>query len=204
MENSKKYAKHLGDSDFIRYGIVISSLIWEKSYSQIAEVLGVSISYISQVMKRWKIENQFVDRRLSNSGHNKKFIESKRRSMIGLIEGDRTKDLGQLVADLEEECQITYHRTTVGRTLRPLGFVKSLPIKVPSLSNNALKKRIDYATRHLEDLFSNVCFTDEAMFQLSENRQLFWWNPKSEDRPVFEDQHNKGKVMQWVGSGGKE
>jgi transposase len=37
------------------------------------------------------------------------------------------------------------------------------------------------------------------MFQLSENRQLLWWNSEDEDKPSFEISLNKKKVMVWGG-----
>jgi len=60
---------------------------------------------------------------------------------------------------------------------------------------NAIRQRFEYAQRHVEDLFTNVIFTDEAVFQLSENQTLHWRNSDSEGRPVFEDNHKKNKVM---------
>jgi len=75
---------------------------------------------------------------------------------------------------------------------------------VPSLSNNAIRQRLEYTERHIDDLFTNVVFNDEAMFQLSENRTLNWWNPDSEESPAFEDNHKKSKEGSGVGSAEKE
>lgn len=199
MADSKKYAHYLEDPKFIKYGIVISSLVWGKTYSEITDAFGVSKSYVSQVLQRWESDDQFTDRRKSNGGSNKKLTGSKQKLISDIITSDRTTSLQQIAMEIESERDIKCGKTTVSDTLQSLGFVKSLPIKVPYLSNRAIQKRYEYATRHLQDSFSNVCFTDEAIFQLSENKQLYWWNPDYEDRPVFEDPHNRSKVMIWGG-----
>lgn len=188
------YQDHLEDSEFVKYGIVISSLVWNKTYSDIADAFNVSKPYVSQVLKRWNSDGKFTDRRKNNGGSNKKLTPDQEQSMIDLIEEDRSTSLRSLASEIGN-CS----KTTVWDSLKALGFIKTLPLKVPLLSTNAVEKRLEYATRHLEDKFSNVCFTDESIFQLSENRKLYWWNPHSEDRPVFEDNHKKSKIMIWGG-----
>jgi predicted XRE-type DNA-binding protein len=71
------YKDHLGNAEFVKYGIVISSLIWEKTHSQIAETFRVSKPYVSQVLKRWNTDDQFKDLRINNGGSNKKLSKSK-------------------------------------------------------------------------------------------------------------------------------
>jgi hypothetical protein len=104
-----------------------------------------------------------------------------------------------LTHELENEFNLTVSDEAVRKTLKSFGFVKTLPAKIPYLSQNAIDKRLAYAELHQEERFTNVCFSDESIFQLADNRQLYWWNPNTDDRPVFEDHYNKKKIMIWGG-----
>jgi transposase len=199
MADLENYEDYLGNSDFIKYGVVISKLVWGKTYSQISEAFQVTSSYVSQVMRRWNEDHQFIDKRINNGGSNKKMTKRKQDYLRELIEENRGGSLREIAAELGFEYGTDLSYQTIATYLKANGYKKSLPLKVPFLSNNAIEKRMEYAERYLEDKFSNVCFTDEVMFQLSENRQLQWWNPQFEERPVFEEGHDKSKVMLWGG-----
>jgi transposase len=199
MAGKEKYGFYLSNSEFIKYGIVVSHLVWGKSYYQIGEAFEVSKPYVSKVLKRWREDENFQDKRLNNGGSNMKISKRKEDMIREIIEEDRASSVRQLAKELETEFKFTFNHQTVANSLKNNGFKKSLPIKVPLLTPNALEKRMEYAELHLENKFTNVVFTDETMFQLSENRQLSWWNPDYEDKPVFEENHNKRKVMIWAG-----
>ncbi len=48
-ENEEDYTKFLDSPEFIKWGIVISCLVWKKSYSEVRNALGVTKTYISKV-----------------------------------------------------------------------------------------------------------------------------------------------------------
>ncbi len=199
MADPTKYEKYLGKSEFVKYGMICSSLVWGKSYAEISLVFQVSKQYVSQVIKRWTDEETFEDKRIFNGGSNRKIKEAERTSMIDLIENDRSTSLRQISHGLHEKFNLTIAPTTIGTSLKDIGFIKTKPEKIPYLSNSAIKKRLEYATKHLEDKYTNVCFSDETIFQLSDNRQFMWWNQNTEDRPFIEDHSKKNKVMLWGG-----
>jgi transposase len=196
-EQNLDYKQYLNNSDFIKYGIVISSFVWGKSYSQISDCFEISDSYISKVLKTWREEGKFTDNRKNNGGHNKKGTQAIENSLIMLVEKDRSQSVRQLSETLREEMDIEVSKSTVSRILSDLDYTKSLPYPIPYLSDYAIERRLQYAQEYMNDKFSNVVFSDESTFQLCENRQLVWWNPSSEKKPVITYPHDKRKVMIW-------
>ena len=95
--------------------------------------------------------------------------------------------------------EIEVSHKKVGRFLKELDYVKTKPISIPVLTNSALDKRFEYAKSHINDRFWNVCFTDESVFQLNDNRQMVWWSRSDEMRPVVEMKSDRRKVMVWGG-----
>jgi len=63
----------------------------------------------------------------------------------------------------------------------------------------SIEKRLKYCEDHLKDKFSNICFTDESVFQLSDNRQCVWWRSSSMLKQKIQSSNNKSKVMAWGG-----
>ncbi len=53
MEEAKNYDEYLGDSTFVKWGCIISKLIWKKSHREIGEALHVSKPYISKVVNKF-------------------------------------------------------------------------------------------------------------------------------------------------------
>jgi transposase len=193
------YERYLEDSDFIKYGIVVSFLVWKKSYTDITEAFKVSKPYITKILQRLESDGEFHDKRLSNGGHNKKWDDNLRETVVEMLVERPSDSLRNVSREVKGDMNIEISPATICQGLKSTGYVKSKPSSVPFLSKNAITKRDDYATLHLDDKFSNVCFSDECMFQLSENRQLVWWNKDSEDKPTFEQTHDKSKVMIWAG-----
>jgi transposase len=105
----------------LKYGVIISNLVWGKTYSEIAEAFPISKTYISKVLKRWKDYEIFEDKRKSNGGSNKKLTKSKQDFMEELIETNRTCSLRQLANDLEEEFNIPFSYQIVSNSLREEG-----------------------------------------------------------------------------------
>jgi len=127
MVNCEKYENYLGDPDFLKYGIVISPLVWQKSYSDISAALFISKSYISQVLTRWKQDDRFKDRRVSNGGTNNELTNSKRKSFVNMITEDTSASLKQLASNIEGEHQIKCCQATVSNTLKEIGFIRPDP-----------------------------------------------------------------------------
>jgi len=50
MEQPEDYTEFLGDSLFIKWGCIISKLIWNKSLREIGEALHVSKVYVQKLL----------------------------------------------------------------------------------------------------------------------------------------------------------
>lgn len=172
MTDFSRYQECLDNSTFIKYGIVVSNLVWEKSYSEIGEAFSVSKPYISQIMARWREDGCFEDKRQMNGGLNKKNFAGFEEEVIKKVHQTSTTSLRSLANELKEEMEIEVSHKIVGRILKELDYVKTKPISIPVLTSSALDKRFKYAKDHINDRFWNVCFSDESIFQLNDNKQL--------------------------------
>ena len=199
MIDTLAYEEYLDDSSFVKYGIVISHLVWGKSYSQIAEAFSISKPYVSKIMTRWRTDGSFEDRRQGNGGSNKKNFAGFEEEVIRKVQQTSTTSLRSIANELNQEMEIEVSHKKVGRFLKELDYVKTKPISIPVLTNSALDKRFEYAKSHINDRFWNVCFTDESVFQLNDNRQMVWWSRSDEMRPVVEMKSDRRKVMVWGG-----
>ncbi len=148
MEDTKEYEKYLEDSDFLKWGIIISRLVWNKSYAEITDALGVVKSYISKVLKKFREDEGIHDHRVRNGGHNKKMHTPVKSLIQEFIEEDRSLSGRKLTAQLSTEIKLEISCTTVRKQIKSLGYKKSKPLLVPFLSNNAKEKRLDYCLQY--------------------------------------------------------
>ncbi len=119
--------------------------------------------------------------------------------VVNKIKQNSTTSLRAVANELKSEMEIEVSHKVVGRMLKDLDYAKTKPISIPALTNSSLEKRFKYAKDHLKDRFWNVCFSDETVFQLNDNKQLVWWSKAEEVRPVISVKSDKRKVMVWGG-----
>ena len=179
---------------FIKWGYIISKLIWNKLLREIGEALHVSKAYVSKVVNKFLEDKKVFDGRINNGGHNKKLLTPAKQRIQEIISETRMTTARKIANQLSEEME-EVSPLTVRLTIKELGYQCNKPLSIPYLTEAAREKRLEYCILHEKDNFSNVCFLDESVFQLCENRQLVWWCPSLEDKPTLEYPSDKSKVM---------
>ncbi len=195
IQNRQDYVEFLSNPEFVKWGIVISCLVWKKSFQDIANAFNITKPYISKVKKRFLEDKGIADGRANNGGHNKKLFTPEKTRLQELVQQDRSLTARKLANQISMELEQSVSTTTVTETLKNIGYKCIKPLEIPYLSESNKKKRYEYCTSHKNNKFSNVCFMDEAVFQLFENRQLVWWCPSAEEKPVLEYPATQSKVM---------
>lgn len=195
MENLAEYTEFLGDSAFIKWGCIISKLVWGKSLREIGEAFGVSKPYVSKVCNKFLQDKQVIDGRINNGGHNKILKTPQKTRIQEILQETRLSTARTIANQLSDEMEMEISTSTVRSTMKEIGYQCNKPFSIPYLTDSAKEKRLDYCIEHETDNFSNVCFLDESCFQLCENRQLVWWCPQYEERPTIEYTSDRSKVM---------
>ena len=88
-------------------------------------------------------------------------------------------------AILEEKYQdLKVSERTVRRELSNLGYVATLPRKVPLLTEQAKINRLSWAQDHVHYNWKKVVFSDEKTIQLFRNTMLAWSREKKPVQPM--------------------
>ena len=67
---------YLLDSEFKKWAVVISKIVWNKSYRMIEEKIGCDYSWASKVVRKFEEDGRkIIDHRINNGGQNSKMEE---------------------------------------------------------------------------------------------------------------------------------
>lgn len=194
----RKAESNSSDTQFKFWGIVISRWVWNFPRSTVAEKFGCTESYVTQVMNKFNNDEGYIDHRQFNGGQNKKVKESLQKLIVKEYRENpsstsikittKCSDLGYDVAD-----------RTIRKVRLDIGLVAIKPTVLPILSNTNCKDRLKYCKDHKDDLFSNVCFSDESCFQLFPNKKVVWYLKGEDSRPTEAVPKQNKKIMIWGG-----
>lgn len=176
-----------------------------KNYKQaeIARILDLSKSAVSQIIKRINAENSFIPRKPTGrpritTNKDDKFISKKAIVNPRLTAVDIFKDLSQNSAI---KCSVS----TVKRRLREQGLFGRHGVKKPLISKKNKIARIQWARDHqswsLTD-WSKVIYSDECKFDLFGSYCIKWIRRPKGQRNNIQYQiptvkHGGGSVMVW-------
>lgn len=98
-----------------------------------------------------------------------------RRQIGRIVKGNHFTTAGEIKARLEEtHLGFQVGEQTIRDELSRLGYVCSLPRRVPLLSERAKEDRLQWARNHAHYNWSMVVFSDETTLQMSRNTCLAW------------------------------
>src|SRR5512133_128448 len=163
--------------DFDR-GMVVAARRAALSISETADLLGFSCTTISRVYRECSnkeeisSERQFCGRKC--------LVDAKgQRRMARLVPADRKATVTQISARYNRGLQKSISEHTTRPTLRRMGYSSRRPHRVPLLSANNRKLRLQFAQAHqnwtIENL-KNVAWSDKSQFLLrhSDGRVRIW------------------------------
>jgi len=191
---------YLLDSEFKKWAVVISKIVWNKSYRMIEEKIGCDYSWASKVVRKFEEDGRkIIDHRINNGGQNSKMEEEVLDYIEDYYHNNRNALNRDVISGLERDMKVRMSESTLKEAKKSLGFVANKPKIIRDITPENILERFQYCQDHLNDKFSNCLFTDESSVQLFENRSLVWWQPSFEERPELLMNPKKGKIMVWGG-----
>ena len=140
MENDTEYTEFLGDSTFIKWGCIISKLVWKKSLREIGEAFEVSKPYVSKIVNKFLQDKEVFDGRIHNGGHNKKLKTPQKAKINEIIQETHPSTVRKVTNLLSEEMEEEFSTSTVRLTMKEIGYQWNKPLSVPFLTNAAIEK----------------------------------------------------------------
>lgn len=133
----------------------------------ISRHLQVSLNCISQTINKF-IENGTVNQRLG-AGRPKKMNDRGKRQLIRYVKQNRRLSSNEICQNLN----LNVTSSLVRKILCKYGLKCRTSIKVPMLTVNHKRARINWSVQNANTLWCNVIWTDECSFELyPQNRQL--------------------------------
>lgn len=167
--------------------------------SEIAVSLGIPKQSISDILKKYRIENTVETSQ--RSGRPKKLSERDTRAIVRVAKQNRRATL----ADITNSLPIQVSHTVVRQALKDSGLQSRIARKKPFLSRVHKEKRLAFAKSHVNwtvEQWKNVIWTDEATFEIGKNfRQIRVWRSTKETyepdclAPTFKS--GRTSVMIW-------
>jgi len=122
-------------------------------------------------MKKFEEDEGYKDHRKDNKAEHLLTTQPIEKIVVSLIKKKPNITSPQILEKIEDKGHEISERS-VRKIRTELGFTKIKTSLLPNLSEDNIQSRLDYCTKHLNDKFSNVVFTDESNFQLAANRQV--------------------------------
>ncbi len=184
-------------------GEIIALFKIGKTYSNISSELGIPISTVGDVIKKWK--DLGIVSRLPGSGRPSIFNQSEEELLNHLCnENSRlcAKDLRKKMIDItNKKASIR----TIGSILKKVGLFGRVAKNKPLLSSANIMSRFELSKiflRMTDDKWKTVIFSDEATFELfpSHRHQIIYRRNKEAYEPknlVPTVKFGKAKIMVW-------
>jgi len=134
----------------------------------LSELSGVPLStayrYLTQLKETGALEPRSIPGRPSV------LTPKKRRKLATYLRKDKFATCEELATFLNAGYpNLNTNARTVNRILNNLGFTSKLPVRVPLLTDEQRRRRLDWARAHTRVNWNNVVFSDETTFQMFRN-----------------------------------
>jgi transposase len=185
-------------TDHQRHSIIALKQYANWSTSKIAKTIKTTNSTVNRTLKRWKQTGDVKD--IERTGRPPKInISDPENNYITEIIRKRRKLTGkQIQKELEKTHDITVTLSTVHRLKTKLCFKAVRFRRVPGLTDDQKRKRLEYVTEMEGEDWEDMIFTDESMFEEANGRGTYLKHRKSPNKLAA----TKGyppKVMVWGG-----
>jgi len=145
--------------------------------------------YVAQLRKNGQIPE------IHHSGRPRKIPPSQRRQIGKLVNRNHFVTASEIEAQLKEtNPNLEVSERTVQRELSRLGYVATLPRRVPLLTQSAKEIRLQWAHDHCNYNWKKVVFSDETTLQMFRNTCLAWFRT---DKPVVPMVKHPFKLHMW-------
>jgi transposase len=181
-----------------RHAIVALSKYADWKPREIANVIKCSPGSVANTLKRWKDTGDVVD--LPRSGRPPKLdiSDPQKNPLTELIKKKRKSTSSQLKNKLSKEYNISVSIQTISRLRNDLGFKAVCFRKVPHLTAENKRQRLEYVRDCEGEDWSDIIFTDESSFEVENSQGYYYKRRKSPNKKGYTKQF-PAKVMVWGG-----
>lgn len=152
--------------NLIKYQVIVYYFSGEK-VSDISKKVARGSSTCSKWIKKFK-ETGDVLKKIEKIGRPTVLTEEIKEFIYNKMKKDNTISLEKLTQKINDQFKIKIAKSTLSGHMSTIGSYK-LPVNIPILSSKNKEKRLNYATYHSNDNFTNVIFSDESRFQICRN-----------------------------------
>lgn len=173
-----------------------------RGYKTISKNLGVKVSTVGAIVRKWKKHKITVNR--SRSGAPRKISPRGVSMILRTVRENPRTTRDEIVRDLEA-AGISVTMRTVTNTLRRSGLRSCSARKVPLLKKNHVRARLEFAEAHLDDSvdeWEKVLWSDETkieLFGINSTRRV-WRQQNKEFDPrntIPTVKHGGGNILLW-------
>lgn len=195
-----------------RWAIVALNKHTELKRYQIAKKLNVARSTVTETLQRYEETGDVADRPRSgrpstalsndnieneNSDHNISINNNSNNPISHAIQHNNFT-----APSIRNFISHYYHNTislsTINKLRHRFGFHSVKAQSRPKLTETHQAKRLKFAEEHVDESWHGMIFTDEAWFQLDDNRGVVWKRPH-DPTPMLQVSKYPDKVMVWGG-----
>jgi transposase len=170
--------------------------LWRQGYrspTQISQKTSVPLRscerYVAHLRKNGKIP------KIHRSGRPRKVSPKMRRQIGKIVNSNHFVTAGEIKARLEEtHTNFEATEQTIRNELSRLGYVATLPRRVPLLTEQAKQNRLVWAQSHSRYNWRKVVFSDETTLQMFRNTCLAW---SRSDKPIAPMVKHPFKLHMW-------
>ncbi|KAL4501643.1 hypothetical protein ABPG72_018694 [Tetrahymena utriculariae] len=114
MKEEVKFTDYLEDIEFKKWAVVISNLVWKKSFREIGEHLNCTYQWDHKIVQKFISEGKMIDRREYNGGNNLKLNEE----VLGTIEQTYQENRSSINREVIAEIQTQHGVSICEKTLK--------------------------------------------------------------------------------------
>lgn len=166
----------------------------KKSPKLIASELNIPIStvyrYISLIKKK-KVPNM-----TKKSGRRPKLDGENRKRLLNIALKNDQFSIRQVTQRFKDLTNLSIGKSTTARYLKKNNISKKAPYYKPNLTEEHMKKRVEWCLKHRDTDWSKVFFTDESFFLINRYKSKYW--AKKNSRKVVKKSRPSG-LMVWGG-----
>ncbi|KAL4494422.1 hypothetical protein ABPG72_019832 [Tetrahymena utriculariae] len=136
MKEEVKFTDYLEDIEFKKWALVISKLVWKKSFREIGEHLNCTYQWAHKIVQKFISEGKMIDRREYNGGNNLKLNEEVLETIEQTYQENRSSINREVIAEIQTQHGVSIYEKTLKTAKKTLGFICTKPKTIQQINEN--------------------------------------------------------------------